>query len=50
MDLESYWNKIILLEETTPNIACNISGDTENWDRAVCLEGENAVSDHMMYL
>jgi hypothetical protein len=32
-------NKIILLEETTPNIACNVSGYTQNRDRTICLEG-----------
>jgi hypothetical protein len=33
-------NKVILLEEITPNIACNISGDTQNRDMTVCLEDE----------
>ena len=31
---------VILLEEATPNIACNISGNTQNWDRTVCLKVE----------
>jgi len=29
-----------ILEETTPNIACNISGDAKNRNREVCLKIE----------
>ena len=46
---KSIREKTILLEETTPNIACNISGDTQNLYRTICLEGENFVSDYMIY-
>jgi hypothetical protein len=35
-----------LLEETTPNIASNISGNTKNWNREVCLKIDKVKRNH----